>query len=73
MFAAERIEAGHYGMASNLNRFLLQSNRESYVRFIEALKEGQKWEEALHNAYGSTPDELLAAYARWINLPNLQP
>ncbi len=63
MFAAERIEAGHYGMASNLNRFLLQSNRENYVRFIEALKEGQKWEEALHNAYGSTPDELLAAYA----------
>ena len=73
MFAAERIEAGHYGMASNLNRFLLQSNRENYVRFIEALKEGQKWEEALHNAYGSTPDQLLAAYARWINVANLQP
>jgi hypothetical protein len=73
MLAAERIEVGQYGMASNLNRFLLQSNRQSYVRFIEAMKAGQKWEEALHDAYGSTPEELLAAYGRWINVANLRP
>ena len=64
----QRIEAWQYGMASNLNRFLLQSNRANYVRFIESLKEGMKWEEALHDAYGSTPDEMLASYARWINV-----
>ena len=60
-------------MASNLNRFLLQSNRQSYVRFIEGLKEGMKWEEALRDAYGSTPDELLAHYGRWINVADVAP
>ncbi len=73
MLSAPRIQAGQYGMASNLNRFLLQSNRQSYVRFIENLKEGMKWEEALRDAYGSTPEELLAHYARWINAASVTP
>ena len=73
MLTAERIEAWQYGVASNLNRFLLQANRESYVRFIEALKEGMKWEEALREAYGSTPDELLAHYGRRIGVADLRP
>ena len=73
MLSAKRIEAWQYGVASSLNRFLLQTNRESYVRFIEALKEGMKWEEALREAYGSTPDELLAHYGRWISVADLRP
>jgi hypothetical protein len=73
MFTAKRIESWQYGAASSLNRFLLQSNRESYVRLIEALKEGMKWEEALREAYGSTPDELLAHYGRRIGVPDLRP
>jgi hypothetical protein len=73
MLTAERIEAWQYGAASNLNRFLLNANREGYVRFIEALKEGQKFDEALRNAYGSAPDELLAHYGRWIGVADLRP
>lgn len=73
MLSAKRIESQHYGMASNLNRFLLQSNRDHYVQFIEALKEGQTWEEALQSAYKSTPEQLLTAYARWINVAELRP
>jgi hypothetical protein len=73
MFAAKRIESWQYGAASSLNRFLLQTSRESYVRLIEALKEGMKWEDALRDAYGSTPDELLAHYGRRIGVPDLRP
>ncbi len=73
MLSAERIEAWQYGVASNLNHFLLQNSRDNYVRFIEALKDGEKWDEALRTAYRSTPAELLTAYAHWIHLPNLQP
>lgn len=73
MLSTPRIEAWQYGAASNLNRFLLQANRENYVRFIEALKDGMKWEEALKETYGSTPDELLAHYGRWINVADLRP
>lgn len=73
MLTAERIEAWQYGVASSLNRFLLQSDRAKYVAFIEALKEGQKWDEALNTAYKSTPEQLLSAYSRSLNLSNLQP
>ncbi len=73
MLSADRITADQYGMASNLNRFLLQSNRQEYVRFIEALKEGMKWEEALRDAYRSTPDDLLAQYGRVIGVGDLRP
>lgn len=73
MFKAERIEAWQYGVASNLNRFLLQANRQNYVRFIESLKDGMKWDEALRNSYRAAPDELLTQYGRWINVPDLHP
>jgi hypothetical protein len=73
MLSARRIEAWQYGVASNLNRFLLRANRAGYVRFIEALKEGMTWDEALQGAYGSTPEEMLAHYGRWIGVPELQP
>jgi hypothetical protein len=73
MLSAKRIESWQYGAASSLNRFLLETNRECYVRFIEALKEGMKWEEALREAYGSSPEELLAHYGRRIGVPDLRP
>jgi hypothetical protein len=73
MLSADRIDGWQYGAASNLNRFLLQSNRQHYVRFIEALKEGMKWEEAIHDAYHSTAEEMLAEYGRAIRVPNLRP
>jgi hypothetical protein len=73
MLSAKRIESWQYGAASNLNRFLLETNRDSYVRFIEVLKEGMKWDEALREAYGSTPDELLTHYGRRIGVPELRP
>ena len=73
MLTAERITLNQYGMASNLNRFLLQANRAGYVRFIDGLKDGLKWPEALQAAYGGTPEQMLAQYGRWIHVANLQP
>jgi hypothetical protein len=73
MLSAPRITGWQYGVASHLNRFLLESNRQSYVRFIECLKEGMPWSEALSESYGSTPDEIIAHYSHWAGLPELQP
>jgi hypothetical protein len=73
MLSAERIQPWQYGIASNLNRFLIQASRDNYVRYIEALKEGMTWQEALAEAYQSTPDEMLAHYARWIGVAGLRP
>jgi hypothetical protein len=72
-FSADPIRDWQYGVASSMNRFLLQSNRQAYVRFIEGLKEGLKWDQALEEAYGGTPDELVSQYGRWIGMPGLTP
>jgi len=72
-FTAEPIEGWQYGVASNLSRFLLQADRQSYVRFIEGLKEGLKWPEALAQAYGGTPEQLVAQYGQRIGVPDLRP
>src|SRR5262249_33484691 len=72
LFNAERIEAWQYGVASNLNRFMLQSSRENYVRFIENLKAGDKREAALKDAYGGTPEQLVESYAQAIHVAGLK-
>jgi hypothetical protein len=73
MLSAKRIDAWQYGVASSLNRFLLQASRDRYARFVEALKEGMPWDEALRDAYGSTPVEMLSQYGRWMGVSDLRP
>jgi hypothetical protein len=73
MLAAEHIEGWQYGVASSLTRFLLQTNRQDYVHFIELLKEGTKWQKALTTAYGGTPEQMLSQYGRWIGEVDLRP
>jgi hypothetical protein len=72
-FAAEPIHDWQYGVASSLNRFLLQTDRQSYVRFIEGMKEGLKWPVALQQAYNGTPEQLVVQYGQSIGLPDLRP
>lgn len=72
-FAANPIQGWQYGVASSINRFLLQTDRRKYAHFIELLKEGLKWDEALQQAYGGTPAELVSQYGRWIGVPGLVP
>jgi hypothetical protein len=72
-FTAEPIHDWQYGVASSLNRFLLKTNQQSYVRFIEGLKEGLKWPAALQQAYGGTPEQLVAQYGQSVGVSDLRP
>jgi hypothetical protein len=72
-FVTDDLEAWQYGAASSLNRFLLETNRQSYVAFIEGLKEGLPWPKALQRAYGGTPEQLVVQYGQRIGVPGLQP
>lgn len=67
------IDAWQYGVASSLTRFLIQTNSKSYVEFVEDLKEGAPWQEALQKRFNGTPEELVAAYGKAMGIPNLQP
>jgi hypothetical protein len=72
-FTAESLDDWQYGVASSLNRFLLQTDRARYVRFIEGLKEGLQWPDALQRAYGGTPEQLVTQYGQRIGVPDLRP
>jgi hypothetical protein len=72
-FTAEPIHDWQYGVAISLNRFLLESNRKAYVRFIEGMKEGLKWPVALQQAYNGTPEQLVAQYGQSIGVADLRP
>jgi hypothetical protein len=72
-FSAEPIHDWQYGAASSLNRFLLQTDQQSYVRFIEGLKEGLKWPAALQQAYNGTPEQLVKQYGQSIGVSDLRP
>lgn len=74
MFNAQgNIEPWQYGLASGLADFLMQSNLPAYGGLITQIKEGATWQEALHELYGLTPEELAAEYGRELGLDGLTP
>ena len=60
-----------YGGASSMTRFLVETDQKKYVQFIDLLKSGMPWEEALGHSYQATPSQLVSSYGRWIGVPNL--
>ena len=52
---------------------MIRTNRKAYVQFIEGMKEGMTWEESLQASYGSSPEQLVAAYGQAIGVPDLRP
>ena len=69
----DNIPFNRYGGATSMTRFLLQSSQANYVRFINLLKEGMPWEEALNQSYRANKEQLVTSYGRWLGVPNLQP
>jgi hypothetical protein len=65
------LSAWQYGVASSMNKFLITSGQDRYVAFIEGMKEGMDWQEALRHAYAASPQELLVLYGRAVGVPGL--
>jgi len=68
-----KLEFKSYGGASSMTRFLVETDQEKYVQFIDLLKSGMPWEEALGLSFRATPAQLVKSYGRWIGVPNLAP
>jgi hypothetical protein len=60
-----------YGVATNMNKFLLARGQQRYVAFIEGMKEGMTWQESLREAYGATPEEFVLLYGAAIGVGGL--
>ncbi len=67
------IDAWQYGVASSLVEMLLRKDATKYRALLTGIKEGLSSEEALKQAYGLTPVELIRAYGTLAGVPNLRP
>lgn len=69
----DNIPFDRYGGATSMTRFLIQTDQQKYVRYINLLKEGVPWEEAMQTSYNASKQQLVLAYGQWIGVPHLMP
>lgn len=73
LFKSEQIVAWQYPVARTLTEFMIRQNKTGYADFINAIKDGAPWEEALQKQYGVTPEQLVSAYGQSMSVPGLKP
>jgi len=73
MFESEAIVAWQYPVARTLTEFMIRTSRQGYVDFINAIKDGTKWDEALKTKYGVTPEQLVNAYGNSMGVSGVHP
>ncbi|MBS0209443.1 MAG: hypothetical protein JSS27_10840 [Planctomycetes bacterium] len=67
------IEGWQYGVAASMVDILLKIDGRKYKQFIDGIKEGLDWPDALQAAYGMSPEELVQRYGYSIGVPQLRP
>ncbi|MEM9418563.1 MAG: hypothetical protein AAGA25_05830 [Planctomycetota bacterium] len=72
-FYAANIEAHHYPMAQLLTTFMIKQNGKRYQAFINAIKDGKRWEDALEEDYGVQLEPLIDAFGRSLKIRDLKP
>jgi hypothetical protein len=69
----KNIDQLQYGMASSMTDTMLKWDGKKYRQFIDGIKEGLDWQEALKESYGLSLVELVQRYGQSIGVPNLRP
>jgi hypothetical protein len=64
LFEVQHIQGWQYPVAEMLTSFMIEQNRKGYVAFINAVKDGMPWEEALETKYKAPRDKLLPAFGQ---------
>jgi len=72
-FTTEHIVAWQYPVARTLTEFMIRQNKAGYVDFINGIKDGMPWADALKDKYGVTVDQLVNAYGISMTVAGLKP
>ena len=72
-FDAQGLNAVQYPIAFTLTAFMINQSGERYANFINAIKDGKTWRDALENDYGVTLDRLVQAYGQTMGVEGLVP
>ena len=71
-FEADHIVAWQYPVARTLSEFMIRQSKKGYVDFINGIKDGMRWDEALKQKYGVTPEQLVNAYGLSMGVQGLK-
>ncbi len=72
-FTADHIQAWQYPVAQMLCDYMIAQDRLRYRAFINAIKDGKPWQQALEEDYGVTVPRLVAGFGAALGLRDLQP
>ena len=67
------IQGWQYPVAHELCQFMVSQSPQRYRAFIDAIKDGKEWEQALEQDYGVNRFQLIEAFGDSIRIRNLQP
>lgn len=67
------IQGWQYPVAQLLCEFMIAQSKERYQAFINAIKDGKPWRQALEEDYGIGAERLVAAFGQHLGLDNLRP
>ena len=71
-FEADHIVAWQYPVSRTLCEFMIRQSKKGYVEFINGIKDGMRWDDALREKYGVTAEQLVRAYGISMGVPDLK-
>lgn len=72
-FYSDHIQPWQYPVAQMLTDFMIRQDRKRYRGFIDAIKTGKPWDQAIVEDYGVRVDRLVDAFGQRLKIRGLQP
>lgn len=70
-FTAEHIEGWQYPVAQSLCEFMITAGKKNYVDFINGIKDGMSWDDALSKRFHAPVDRLVPVFGQTLGVKNL--
>lgn len=67
-FEASHLQGWQYPVAEMMTTFMIEKNKKNYIAFINGMKDGLSWDEALETKYKAPRDRLVAAFGQAIKV-----
>lgn len=70
-FTAKHIDGWQYPVAQMLCEFMITAGKKNYVDFINGIKEGMNWDDALAEKFKAPVDRLVPVFGQTLGIKNL--
>jgi hypothetical protein len=70
-FTADHIDGWQYPVAQMLCEFMITAGKRNYVDFVNGIKDGMSWDDALTNKFKAPVDRLVPVFGQTLGVKNL--